>query len=298
MLRAILNVIGRLPLRYVHATGALLGRLVYLVSPKYRRRFKENLVSAIPQQKAILKQAVAEAGKGFLELPTIWFRLTQNVVQLVAEVTGVEYVEAAWREGKGIIFLTPHLGCFEITPIRYSAHAPITILYRPPRIPALRPLIAGARDKRNITLATTDFTGVKKLVSALKRKEAVGILPDQVPSFGEGVWAPFFGRPAYTMTLVSRLQQMTGATILLGYAQRLPRGRGYHIHISPIAPLSGTLEEQARQLNQSLENIIRKYPEQYLWGYNRYKVPRGAKKPPKEEDSLPLKANEVKEREK
>ncbi len=123
----------------------------------------------------------------------------------------------------------------------------------------------------NVKLAAADLSGVRTLMKALRRKEAIGILPDQVPGSGEGIWAPFFGKPAYTMTLAARLAE-AGATVLLIYAERLPYGAGYHVHTHPPAePLSGTLEERVAQINRIVETLIEEYPSQYLWGYNRYK---------------------------
>ena len=123
------------------------------------------------------------------------------------------------------------------------------------------------------------LTGVIRLLKALKNVEAVGMLPDQVPGNGECAWLPFFGRPAYTMTLAARLAE-TGATVLMAYAERLHYGAGYHLKLFPLsAPLAGDLVQRATQINRELETLIRQCPGQYLWGYNRYKVPAGAEPP-------------------
>jgi KDO2-lipid IV(A) lauroyltransferase len=119
---------------------------------------------------------------------------------------------------------------------------------------------------------------VRAMLKALKRGEAIGLLPDQVPGIGEGEWVEFFDRPAYTMTLVGRIAEQTGAAVLLCCAERLPRGRGYRFFAEPIlAPRPP--ESAVRALNRSLERLIRRHPEQYLWGYNRYKVPAGVLPP-------------------
>jgi KDO2-lipid IV(A) lauroyltransferase len=223
--------------------------------------------------------AIAEAGKALLELPKIWLRPQEEVVGRVASVSGWDLVEDAWREGRGILFLTPHLGCFEIAAQYYAAHRPMTVLYRRPKQDWLAPLLEQGRGA-NLTLAPADLSGVRRLLKALKRGEAVGILPDQVPGNGEGAWLPFFGRPAYTMTLAARLAD-TGATVLLAYAERLHYGAGFHLKLYPLtAPLAGDLMQRAAQLNRELETLIRHCPEQYLWGYNRYKVPAGVEPPP------------------
>ncbi len=198
------------------------------------------------------------------------------------QVTGWDLVEAALARRRGIVFLTPHLGCFEITAQYYAyrapANAPLTVLYRPPRKKAVEPLMLAGRDRPNLRVASADLGGVRILLRALKHGEAIGILPDQAPGVGEGEWAEFFGRPAYTMTLAGRLAEASGAQVLLAYAERLPQGRGYHLQLSAMPqPLAG--ESPARALNRALEGLIRLCPAQYGWGYNRYKVPAGAQPP-------------------
>ena len=276
------RLLGIFPLRLLHALGALLGWLTWLASPIYRRHLRENLALAYPPAEAavIRPAAVAHAGRGVLELPRVWLRPQAEVVRLVRRVSGWELVEAAWRRGEGILFLTPHLGCFEITAQYYAAQAPITVLYRPPKQRWLQPLIESGRAGARLHLAPADLSGVRLLLKALKRREAVGMLPDQVPGAGEGAWVPFFGRPAYTMTLAARLSEASRATVIMAYAERLPGGAGFHLHLSaPEAAIAGAPEARAAAINRALEALIRRCPQQYLWGYNRYKAPRGAPPP-------------------
>jgi KDO2-lipid IV(A) lauroyltransferase len=120
-----------------------------------------------------------------------------------------------------------------------------------------------------------DVTGVREVFSALKRGEAVGFLPDQVPGEGEGEWADFFGRPAYTMTLAAKLAERPGVRCFLAFGRRLPRGTGYEIVLRPL-PEKLPGESATRRMNRALEELIRECPGQYLWSYNRYKTPRGA----------------------
>lgn len=269
----IFRLLSRLPLPVAHNLGAVCGWLVWLFSARYRRRLHDNLRQAeLPDAKVA---AIAEAGKAVFELPGIWLRPQADVVARVVRVSGWEWVEQAWAAGGGILFLTPHLGCFEITAQYYASHRPITVLYRRPKQAWLAPLIESGRGA-NLALAPAELAGVRRLIRALKQGEAVGMLPDQVPGNGEGIWAPFFGRPAYTMTLAARLAE-GGATVLLAYAERLAYGAGYHLRIFPLsAPLSGSLAERVGQLNRELEHVICHCPHQYLWSYNRYKRPAGA----------------------
>ncbi len=279
----VFRFLSHLPLPLLHNLGALFGWLAWLLSPTYRRHFRDNIVLAGLAEAR--HAAIAEAGKAIAELPKIWLRPSAELVDRVVQVTGWERVEAARSAGHGIVYLTPHLGCFEIT-AQYlaarpgadgSAH-PITVLYRKPRQAWLAPLMEQGRGT-NLKLAPADLGGVRRLMKALKQGEATGMLPDQVPGNGEGVWAPFFGRPAYTMTLVARLIE-SGATVLFTYAERLHYGAGYHIHFLPLSrPLTGDLPARVAQLNGEVEAIIRRCPEQYLWGYNRYKRPAGAPEP-------------------
>lgn len=260
------RLLAHLPLPLLHNLGALAGWLAWLGSGTYRRHMAENLaLSGLPVARAA---AIAEAGKTVLELPKLWLRPRDEILGRVAKVEGWEHVEAALEAGRGILFLTPHLGCFEITAQLYAGYRgqrPITVLYRRPKQDWLAPLIEEGRGA-TLKLAPADIGGVKKLLKALRSGEAVGMLPDQAPKAGEGEWAPFFGRPAYTMTLAARLAR-TGATVLLAYAERLPYGAGYRMHFLPPAGEVATPAD----VNREIEGLVTRCPEQYLWGYNRYK---------------------------
>lgn len=274
----LLRLFAYLPLWMLHALGVFMGWGVYLISPRYACRLRENLyqskvVVGRAAQRRLLFKAISEAGKSVLELCIVWFRAYPRLLKLVCGVEGWEHVQAAHAAGKGVMLLTPHVGCFEMGGLYCGAHFPFTELYRPPKLAWLEPLMRAGRTRGQVSLATTDYAGVKKLLAALKRGEAIGALPDQVPSLGEGVWADFFERPAYTMTLITRLQQKTGAAIIFFYAERLSWGRGFVIrYMPPMAALSENPEQAARQINAAVEDIVRAQPAQYLWSYNRYKI--------------------------
>ena len=285
MIKFLASTFARLPLPVAHALGVGLGWLVYGLSPHYRKRLKENLAaSGIAQNsiefRSLVRQNIAESGKAMLELPFIWLRPSSALLDKVVEKDGWDTVLSAKAEGKGLIMLTPHLGSFELIGRYLSTQFPLTVLYRPPKLAWLEPIMRAGRQRDQAQLATTDIRGVRALLKALKRGEALGILPDQAPGAGDGVWANFFNRPAYTMTLVRRLQQRSGAPIIAMYAERLASNRGYSLHFNRISPL---LDEDdvvaARQMNATMEDLIRECPGQYLWSYNRYKVPSGARAP-------------------
>ncbi len=275
MSRFLMSLAARFPLALLHALGALLGWAMYGLSPTYRRHLRGNLEAAGYRDTATRRAAIAGGGRLLAELPAIWLRPAAEVIALVRRVDGREYVDAARAAGKGIVFLTPHLGCFEITAKIAADAFPITVLYRAPKLAWLQPMIEKGRGQDNVRLARADVSGVRELLGALLRKEAVGILPDQVPGEGEGEWAEFFGRPAYTMTLAPKLAARPASVCLLAYGERLPGGRGYDLHIRPL-PAAEPGESGARRMNRALETLIRECPGQYLWGYNRYKRPKGA----------------------
>ncbi|RAM63492.1 lipid A biosynthesis acyltransferase [Herbaspirillum rubrisubalbicans] len=277
MLVSLFRLLSFLPLPALHALGVAVGWLVFLLSPAYRRRLTDNITLA--GHRSSLLKAVGEAGKGMFELPFIWCANPKRVLR-TARIANWELVQQALDAKAGIVFLTPHLGCFEISAQSVARHSSLSVLYRPPRKAALKPLIEGARARANLHLAPANLAGVRILLKALKNGQAIGLLPDQVPQNGEGVWADFFGKPAYTMTLPAKLQQMSGAPIILAYAERLSWGRGYAIHFVPFeGALGDTPEQQARAINTAMEKLIARCPAQYIWSYNRYKTPRGVTPP-------------------
>ena len=271
------------PLGLLHALGGLLGWLVWLCSPTYRRRLRENAALAGVDARA-QRRSIAEAGRMVAELPWLWLRADQELLMGLIEWVGVEPLDQAIAERRPLVILTPHMGAFEVSArayvTRYGARQPLTVLYRPARQKALREFQESARQQPMLATAPANLAGVRQMLRALKRRETVGLLPDQVPPRGQGVWAPFFGKPAYTMTLAVRLVQQTNANCFVLRCERLAHGRGYRVHVSPLdsALLAGTdLAAQtaaAIVMNTTMEKVILQEPGQYLWGYNRYKQPR------------------------
>ena len=277
MLVPVFRLLSKLPLPALHWLGALLGWAVYLLSPSYRGRLRGNLQAAGFGQH--LGAAIAESGKAIVELPFVWCAPPERVAGLATDENW-EHVQAVLDRGQGIVFLTPHLGCFEITAQQIALRTPLTVMYRPPKKAALKPLIEGARARHNLHLAPANLSGVRILAKCLKRGEPIGVLPDQVPQEGEGVWAPYFGRSAYTMTLPAKLAQLGRAEIILVYAERRARGAGYIVRFVPFeGTLDGSAAEQAATINRAMEQLIARCPAQYFWSYNRYKRPDGVAAP-------------------
>lgn len=278
-----MRLLARAPLSWIHAAGAASGWIVYLLSPSYAARLRDNLLqSGVWRDEAeyqrLLHENIAESGKAGTELIPVWFRSVPEARKLVVSVQSLSLVEEAERRAKGIIYLTPHLGCFDVAALWLAQRSPITVLYRPPKMQSLHPLMEIGRGRDRVHLAPVSLTGVRRLLQALRRNEAIGILPDQVPGAGEGAWADFFGRLAFTMTLVGRLVEATGATVIMTAAERLPKGRGYSLDFTLVEDdLSG--QQGVRRLNAAIEQWVRRCPAQYLWSYNRYKTPAGAPPP-------------------
>jgi len=267
--KTLFRAFALLPLPVLHVVGAALGWVSFLASGTYRRRFLDNAHQA-GCARGPLRRAVAEAGKLVAEVPRLWFGPPAPILW-----DGDGLIDRARAQGRGIVFLTPHLGCFEATAQAYAArYGRITVLYRPARKPWLRDLVDTSRERPNLVAAPTTLAGVKLMLKALKAGEAVGLLPDQVPPEGQGVWAPFFSRPAYTMTLSARLARQAGATVLLAWGERLPWGRGFRIHLREwVGEMPADAAEAAAEVNARMEALIRECPQQYLWGYARYKAP-------------------------
>jgi KDO2-lipid IV(A) lauroyltransferase len=289
MLLRFFRLLSHLPLSLLQALGAALGLAVYAASGIYRQRLRANLQQAGYDPDRLARKAAAQAGRMAGELPAIWFRRGDKAPVHAVQVIGREHVDAVRASGQGVLYLAPHLGGFDVSAQAAATWGPITVMYRPPRKAVLQPVALASRQRHNLATAPANLAGVRQLLRALRAGESVGLLPDQAPAQGEGVWADFFGRPAYTMTLPARLAQLGNARIILASTLRLPGGRGYILTLEPFpGELDADPQRAATQINQALETLIRRCPEQYLWGYNRYKRPPGAPAAP--EQSAPGKA--------
>lgn len=285
-MRLILWLISLIPLSVLHRVSGALGMLAWRCSPKFRRSMTENLENAGYDAQEMAPRVCRALGMQAAETGWIWERPHDDLMNYVTVTPEAErLVDEALASGRPVLFMTPHVGCYEITPVWLAQHRLaaagryIAILYRVPRKAILRSIVAHGRETPGIRPAPADLKGVRMLLKACREGEVVGFLPDQAPSKGEGVWADFFGKKAYTMTLPLKLARQYDAVRLVAWGRRVP-GRGWEIGARRWdEPLTGDLEQDALSMNRMLEGVIRDLPDQYLWSYNRYKCPAGVKKP-------------------
>lgn len=268
------RVLALLPMCVLHALGWLGGWLTFLASPAYRASFRGNAAQAGYAFRQV-RAGVGHAGRLVTELPRVWYGPPVEV-----RWEGAGLVDAAHAAGHGVLFLTLHMGCFDAAAQAYALRfgkrsGGITVLYRMARKRWLQALLQESRTRHHIEAAPATLGGVRQLVRALRAGRAVGLLPDQVPPQGLGVWAPFFGREAYTATLAARLAALPRVTTLLARVERKSCGRGYVLFISALPTnLPKDPRAAASALNREMEGLVRACPHQYLWGYERYKEPR------------------------
>ncbi|HHB92420.1 MAG TPA: hypothetical protein ENK59_04310 [Thioploca sp.] len=276
LIKGFLHILSWLPLKVVYKIATILGQKIakhHKLRITQVTRININLCFpqlSITEQNILVNQSLIETCKTFSELGILWLNKLDKVLKLIVKVSNENYLQQALQQGKGVILLTPHLGAWEMAGLYASAHYPLTALYRPPKLIGLNKLIHTARERAGGKFVATDKKGVRSLLQALRHGEIAGILPDQVPNSG-GVFAPFFGISAYTMSLVARLAQKTDAKVIFTYAKRTEQG--FHIHFlpAPINIASSDLELACTALNEGVEQCIKDCCNQYQWSYKRFK---------------------------
>ncbi|OOG48616.1 lipid A biosynthesis acyltransferase [Rhodanobacter sp. C01] len=277
LLYLLLRLMALLPLRALHAIGGGLGRLLLWQRGQMVQNTAANLRIAGPSlddaaQAALLHEVVIESGKSVSEIIKVWGAGAERALSLVHEVRGEALLDAALATGKGVIIAAPHLGCWELLNYWLCRKTPMAILYRPPRIAAVEQLLRKVRGALAPEQVRADGAGVRTLYKRLAAGGTVGILPDQKPRAGEGEFAPFFDRAALTMVLLPRLAARTGATVLFAFAERLPRGTGYRIHLLPAPARLDDADPvvACTALNQGVQDCVELAFAQYQWQYKRY----------------------------
>jgi len=279
IIKLLLWLTSLLPLSATHVLGAGLGNVLNRFNNQMRHVTRCNIDHCFPewtpqQRDQLVRESLQETTKSALEIGGLWLWPTEDILAKIREVSGASLLKEAIGRGKGVILAAPHLGAWEVAGLYCSRCGPMTTLYRPPRIQDLDRLMRNARERAGATLVRTDASGVRVLYKALGRGEMVAILPDQEPDRTSGVFAPFFGVQANTMTLISRLAAKSEATVLVVYAERLPEGKGYHLHIQKMdaALTEGDEVQRATRLNQAVERCVLQKPAQYQWAYKRFKT--------------------------
>lgn len=281
---------ARLPLPVAHALGSLLGFLGWLVPNRFRRRARFHIGCCLPElgpfaRERLLFSVLRESGKALAELPLLFAAPERRVARWLREVRGRELLDAALAAGKGVIAASPHLGSWEMAGLAYSRLLPLVAMYRPQPEP-WDTLMKQGRTRFGAVVVPSDRGGMRRLLEALRQGGSIGVLPDQDPPRGSGVFAPFFGVVAHSPVFASRLARRTGATILYIYAERLSWARGYVLHIDP-APPEVTDEDEVRAVtavNRGVEACVRRFPAQYYWAYTRFR-----RRPPGEPPIYPWK---------
>ena len=280
LVRLLFGIFSLLPLRAAHALGVGIGTLFWLFPNRRRRTAETNLHLCYPaladaERAALARASLREYAKGFVELGTLWTRDDAHLRELVRESRGEAAVRSAFSAGKGVIIAAPHLGAWELIGLYCSVLGKINSMFRIPPMSQVGSAMRAARERFGAKLVPADGSGVRALMKALARGEAIGILPDQVPGDMSGaVFAPFFGQPAATMVLLSRLAARSGAPVFFSFAERLPRGGGYRLHFLPAPPEVASDDNivAATAVNVMVEQCVRLAPAQYQWVYKRFRV--------------------------
>jgi KDO2-lipid IV(A) lauroyltransferase len=275
------RTLGLLPRPLARGAGIVVGHLVYLLHRRLRRVALRNLELAFPQmnpseRRRIARQLFTGLGRQLAEV-CLFRRYTRKNVSQVAVYEGFENFERAQQRGKGVIFLTAHLGGWEIGSFVHALNGnPLKVLVRPLDNPYLDAMVSRYRGMHgNGTIAKSDL---RSLLAALRGGETVGILMDQNMTPPQGVFVDFFGHAACTAAMVARVALRTGAAVVPAFTIWDPVLRKYKVHFDPGMELvrSGD-EEQDTAANTAaftkvIENYARKYPEQWLWVHRRWKT--------------------------
>lgn len=276
--RSSLRAASHLSYPAAYRLGGAIGRSLASLPTPEKRATLVNLEMCMPEldepaRATLMRASLVETGRTFAEFGAMWCWPGERALGLVKEVVGLESYERARSSGRGAILLTPHLGAWELCGLYFSSRAPLTAMYKRPPVQEMEEFYCAARGRLGARLAPADAGGVATLLRALKSGEVVGILPDQDPGRGAGVFVPYFGVLANTTTLVAKLAARSRAPVLLVWAERLPRGAGFRIHVVEPArvigvddPIAGTVA-----LNLEIEELVRTRPTQYLWSYKRFR---------------------------
>jgi len=269
-------VVGRLPRPVQRGLGTALGELAWRANGREPRVARRNLELALPvlpapEREALVRAVMRETGRTALETLRLWTARRSDTLRLVAGCEGLALLEAAERGGRGVLIAAPHYGSWELLVEFMAARGPFSLVYRVPESAVGDGFLRLARGGENVRLVPAEANAMRPLWRALQAGEAVGITPDHQPKLGGGEFAPFFGVPALTLSLIPKLAARTGAPVLIGYAERLADGRfTIRFEQAPVAIASDDLHEATAAMNNAVESVARRDLRQYQWTYKRY----------------------------
>jgi KDO2-lipid IV(A) lauroyltransferase len=276
-------VVGSLrlaPRQIAERLARLYARLLDRAVPRLRNTGRRNLRMALPDADAerILDgvfEAIARLLVSLSRFPTIG---SGNVAEWI-RYEGYEHFEAAKARGRGVLFATAHLGNWELSAFAHAIlAAPMHVVVRPLDNPLIDRLVARRRTlSGNRLLQKKDYA--RGILKALAANEAVGILIDQNASESDGVFVDFFGVPACAGTGFAKLAARTGAAVIPGFALWSEADRRYILRFYPVVEMTGDAGHDTRLLQKLLEDVIREYPDQWMWIHRRWKT-RPAGEPP------------------
>lgn len=273
---------GRLPWAWLRTAGDVIAWLWRRARARESAVAQANIAFACPellpaQREALHHDILRTTAHQLLETLRFWTRPHARNLTLIREQVGVDLFNEAIASGNGLIVAAPHYGNWELLNQWLAAHTELAILYRPPdsRIGEafLRRVRASDDSAARVIQVRAEGPGIRQLFKLLKAGGVVGILPDQQPKAGDGVFAPFFGQQALTMTLLARLAERTGATVLFGYCERIGPGPAFALRFeaAPDDIADNDAEVAATALNAAVERIARRDMAQYQWTYKRYR---------------------------
>ena len=285
VIRHTLRLLGSFSLPATRRLGRFLARLARHVARDLRRTIDINLRITHPgmdeaSRRAITNDCIESTVVNALEMTALWHHDNDWVSALPLELEGESVLLDALHRPEGILIICPHIGNWELLGRYLPRCGPITCLYQPPRLAELEELVRRGREQSGTRVVPTSQRGIAQLLKALRNGEMVGILPDQVPAKGSGIFAPWYGQPALTMTLVHSLMQKTGCQAILGYALREREGFRIIFRQAPEALYSSDALTAVTALNVMVEQAIASDCAQYQWGYKRLrKQPEGLRSP-------------------
>ncbi|MFT3754750.1 MAG: lauroyl acyltransferase [Pseudoxanthomonas sp.] len=260
--------------RFADAVAWLWMRIDARESRVARRNLELAYPDLLPGQRAELHGRILRTtARQALETLRFWTHAPAGNLRCVRQHNGSQLYDEALAAGKGVIVIAPHFGNWELLNQWLASRGDYAFVYAPPQSAIGDAFLLRARGNAgNVVQVRAEGAAVRQLWKILKGGGSVAILPDQQPKLGDGEFAPFFGIEALTMTLVSRLAERTGASLLCAWCERTGPDLEFALHIEAADPRIGDADPRiaATALNATVERVARRDPAQYQWTYKRY----------------------------